>query len=145
LEELNKILEEMRPLHKAHWDEKEEEPGRPAFHPDYDTFIRYELAGRALVFTAREEGRLIGNFSLYLQPSMHTQALLATEDTLYLVPEARKGRTAARLIGFAEQAMKKLGVTEISVSVKIDNKHGRYFQMLGYGHVSNGLTKLLES
>jgi GNAT superfamily N-acetyltransferase len=146
LERLGNILEEMQVLHSAHWAEKEEEPDRPPFNPDYDTFIYYEKTGRCLVFTCRdtESKRLIGNFSLYLDRSMHTQALLATEDTLYLVPEARKGRLAARLIGYAERSMKQLGVTEINVTVKVDNKHGRYFSMLGYNHVSNGLTKLLE-
>lgn len=145
IERLEKILEEMKPLHQAHWDEKEEEPGRPGFNPNYDRFISFEKAGRAIVFTVREHGRLIGNFSLYVHESMHTRALLAQEDTLYLVPEARKGRLAARLIDYAEQALKKLGVTEINVTVKIANRHGRYFQMLGYEHVSNGLTKYLEN
>lgn len=143
-ERLQDILEEMAPLHQAHWDEKEVEPGRPGFNPDYDKFIRFEQAGRAIVFTLRKEGRLIGNFSLYLSQSMHTQALRSTEDTLYIVPEERKGRLAARLVGYAERALKRLGVTEINVTVKINNKHGRYFQMIGYRHVSNGLMKVLE-
>ena len=47
-------------------------------------------------------------------------------------------------MGYAERALKQLGVTEINVTVKINNKHGRYFQMLGYHHVSNGLMKVLE-
>ena len=120
------------------------EEGRPGFNPDYDKFIRFEQAGRALVFTLRREGRLIGNFSLYVSESMHTKALRSTEDTLYIVPDERKGRLAARLVGYAERALKQLGVTEINVTVKINNKHGRYFQMLGYHHVSNGLMKVLE-
>lgn len=144
-ERLEDILHEMQPLHQAQWDEKEAEPGRPQFNPDYDTFIRHEQAGRALVFTLRKDGRLIGNFSLYVTRSMHTQALRSTEDTLYIVPECRKGRLAARLINYGERGLKQLGVTEINVTVKVANRHGRYFQMLGYNHVSNGLTKYLEN
>lgn len=144
LERLADILEEMKPLHQSHWNEKEEEEGRPGFNPDYDTFLRHERAGRALVFTLRKEGRLIGNFSVYVSRSMHTQALRSTEDTLYILPEERKGRLAARLMGYAERVLKGLGVTELNITVKISNRHGRYFQMIGYQHVSNGLTKLLE-
>jgi N-acetylglutamate synthase-like GNAT family acetyltransferase len=143
-ERLELILAEMKPLHQAHWDEKEVEEGRPGFKPNYEKFILFEQAGRALVFTLRRDGNLIGNFSLYLSESMHTQALRSTEDTLYIIPEERKGRLAARLVGYAERALKQLGVTEINVTVKIDNKHGRYFQMIGYNHVSNGLMKVLE-
>jgi hypothetical protein len=144
-ERLEHILEEVKPLHLSHWNEKEIEEGRPQFNPDYLTFIRFERAGRAVVFTLRERGRLIGNFSLYIAQSMHTQALRSTEDTLYILPECRKGRLAGRLVAYGERGLKQLGVTEISVTVKIANKHGRYFQMLGYQHVSNGLMKVLEN
>lgn len=146
VERLRDILDEMKVLHSAHWAEKEEAPHRPPFNPDYATFIYYENTGRCLVCTVRDEKNLlIGNFSLYIERSMHTQALIATEDTLYLIPEARKGRVAQRLIDFGERALQQIGVTEINVTVKLNNKHGRFFQMLGYEHVSNGLTKLLET
>lgn len=143
-ERMEAIVKEMMPLHQAHWAETEEHRHGLEFKPDYERFIRFERAGRALVFTLRKEGRLLGNFAVYIAQSMHTQTLMATEDTLFLLPEARKGRTSARLIGYAERALKQLGVKEISVSVKLVNKAGRFFQMLGYKHVSNGLTKVLE-
>ena len=41
-------------------------------------------------------------------------------------------------------ALKSLGVKEINVSVKTVNKAGRFFRMLGYRHVENGLSKILE-
>lgn len=145
LERMADILQEMMPLHQAHWKETEEHRHGLELKPDYDKFIRHERAGRCVVFTLRKEGRLLGNFSLYLSRSMHTQTLMATEDTLFLLPEARKGRTAARFIGYAERNLKWLGVREINVSVKVVNQAGRYFQIIGYKHVSNGLTKVLEN
>src|SRR5687768_7780021 len=81
-ERLEDIIDEMRPLHQAHWAETEKHRHGIAFNPDYETFCRYERAGRCIVFTLREDGRLLGNFSLYLDRSMHTKTLLATEDTL---------------------------------------------------------------
>lgn len=144
-ERMEDILEEIKPLHQAHWKETEEHRHGLEFNPDYETFIKYERAGRCIVFTLRSGGRLMGNFALYLNKSMHTQTLFATEDTLFLVPEARKGRVAMRFIGYAEQALKQLGVREIDVSVKLVNKAGRFFQMIGYKHVENGLSKILEN
>ena len=61
------------------------------------------------------------------------------------MPEARKGRTAARFIAYAERALNQIGVgKEIDVSVKLVNKAARFFQIIGYRHTSNGLSKILE-
>jgi len=144
VERMEQIMPEMRPLHLAHWQETEAHRHGLPFQPDYATFIRYERAGRFMLFTLRCEGRLLGNCSMYLSPSAHTQTLIATEDTLFLLPEARKGRMAGKFIAYCEDALKSLGIREINVSVKTVNKAGRFFRMLGYKHVENGLNKILE-
>jgi GNAT superfamily N-acetyltransferase len=143
-ERMEDVVEEMKLLHQAHWHETETYRHGLTLNPDYDIFIRYERAGRYVLFTLRNDGRLQGNCALYLDKSTHTQTLLATEDTLYLLPQARKRRAAARFIEYCESALKSLGVKEINVSVKTVNKAGRFFRMLGYRHVENGLSKILE-
>jgi GNAT superfamily N-acetyltransferase len=143
-ERMEDVVEEMKLLHQAHWHETETHRHGLTLNPDYDMFIRYERAGRYVLFTLRNDGRLQGNCALYLDKSTHTQTLLATEDTLYLLPEARKRRAATRFIEYCENALKSLGVKEINVSVKTVNKAGRFFRMLGYRHVENGLSKILE-
>jgi GNAT superfamily N-acetyltransferase len=143
-ERMEDVVEEMKLLHQAHWDETETHRHGLTLNPDYEIFIRYERAGRYVLFTLRNDGRLQGNCALYLDKSTHTQTLLATEDTLYLLPEARKRRAATRFIEYCENALKSLGVKEINVSVKTVNKAGRFFSMLGYRHVENGLSKILE-
>lgn len=144
VERMESIVDEMRHQHLAHWQETEAHRHGLPFNPDYQTFIRYEKAGRFILFTLRCEGRLLGNCAMYLSPSAHTQTLIATEDTLYFLPEARKGRMAGKFIAYCENALKYLGVREINVSVKTVNKAGRFFRMLGYKHVENGLNKILE-
>lgn len=144
VEKMEDIIDEIKPLHIAHWGETENHRHGIEFNPDYETFFRYERAGRAVVFTLRKDGILLGNFSLYLDQSMHTKTLLATEDTLFLMPDARKGRTAMRFIAYAERGLKQIGVKEIDVSVKLVNKASRFFQIIGYRHTANGLSKILE-
>jgi N-acetylglutamate synthase-like GNAT family acetyltransferase len=143
-ERMEDVVEEMKLLHQAHWNETETHRHGLSLNPDYDTFIRYERAGRYVLFTLRNDGRLQGNCALYLDNNTHTQTLIATEDTLYLLPEARKGLAAKRFIEYCENSLKSLGVKEINVSVKTVNKAGRFFGMLGYRHVENGLSKILE-
>ncbi|ABB74740.1 GNAT family N-acetyltransferase [Nitrosospira multiformis] len=144
VERIEDITEEIKHLHRTHWNETEGHRHRLPFQPDYETFIRYEQAGRYLLFTVRSEGKLLGNCAMYLDKSAHTQTLIATEDTLYLLPEARRGTTAKRFVRYVENAMKLLGVREINITVKTVNKAARFFRLLGYRHVENGLTKILE-
>ena len=143
-ESIEGSMEEMKLLHRAHWQETEAHRHGLAFNPDYDTFVRYERAGRYVLFTVREGERLMGNCAMYLDMSAHTKTLIATEDTLYLLPEARKGRMAARFVSYMEEALKKIGAKEIVITVKTVNRAARFFRMLGYKHVENGLTKVLE-
>jgi N-acetylglutamate synthase-like GNAT family acetyltransferase len=67
-----------------------------------------------------------------------------SEDTLYLLPEARQGRTAVKFVSYVEEALKQIGAKEIVITVKTVNRAARFFRMLGYKHVENGLTKVLE-
>lgn len=145
LERMEDIKDEMKPLHLAHWKETEKHRHDLPFRPNYETFIQYERAGRYVLFTLRINGKLLGNCAMYLDLSTHTRTLIATEDTLFLMPEARKGRTASRFIHYCESALKQLGVQEICVTVKTVNKAGRFFRMHGYSHVEDGLTKILEN
>src|SRR5690242_4484079 len=94
LERIEAIAEEIKPLHRAHWEETEAHRHGLPFNPDYRAFVRYERAGRYVLLTLRRDDRLLGNCAMYLDKSTHTQTTIATEDTLYLLPEARKGRVA---------------------------------------------------
>lgn len=145
VERIESIEDEMKPLHLSHWDETEAHRHDLPFNPDYATFIHYEQAGRYILFTLRKDGQLVGNCAMYLDKSTHTQTLMATEDTLYLLPEARKGNVAKTFVGYIENSLKSLGVKEIGITVKTVNKAGLFFQRMGYRHVENGLTKVLEN
>lgn len=144
LERIENIVDEIRPLHRAHWDETEEHRHELLFNPDYKTFTRYERAGRYVLLTLRSEGKLLGNCAMYMDKSAHTQTIIATEDTLYLLPQARKGRVAGRFVAYVENTMRQFGAKEINITVKTINKAGRFFRLLGYRHVENGFTKILE-
>ena len=144
IEWIQDIAEEIKPLHRAHWNETESHRHDLPFNPDYETFIRYERAGRYVLFTLRKDGELLGNCAMYLDKSAHTQTLIATEDTLYLLPRARKGRAAIKFVAYIEKALKQIGAAEINITVKTVNTASKFFAALGYVHVENGLTKILE-
>ncbi|HEX8874783.1 MAG TPA: hypothetical protein VF780_09160 [Nitrosospira sp.] len=144
VEKMEDIADEIKPLHKAHWNETEEHRHGLELKPDYEVFCRYERAGRYILFTLRNGEKLAGNCAMYLDKSAHTQTLIATEDTLFLLREARKGRTAMRFVSYVEKSLKQIGAREICITVKTVNRAGKFFRALGYRHVEDGLVKVLE-
>jgi hypothetical protein len=78
---------------------------------------------------------------MYLCPSMHTQQLIATEDTFFLLPESRKGRNAIRLLDFVEAECKRRGAVEICMTAKLGNHAGRILELRGYSVVSRQYSK----
>lgn len=143
VEKMEDIQEEMKPLHRAHFEETEGHRHQLELKPDYDLFAKYERAGRYVLFTLRNGEKLVGDCAMYIAKSAHTQTLLSREDTLYLLPEARKGRVANRFVAYVENSLRQIGVCEINITVKTVNKAGRFFRMLGYKHTEIGLTKTL--
>ena len=103
VERIEDIAEEIKPLHRAHRDETERHRHGLPFQPGYATFIRYEQAGRYMLFTLRSEGKLSGNCAMYLDKSAHTQTTIATEDTLYLLPEGAQGQGGEPLRGVCRE------------------------------------------
>lgn len=143
-ESIESVIEEIKPLHLAHWQETEKYRAGLPFNPDYQAFIAAEQAGRYVLFTVRDAGgRLVGNCALYLNWSTHTGTLVAKEDTLFLLPDARKGGVAKEFVEYIENALSDAGVREVRLTVKTVNKVGMLMQRWGYAHVANELVKVL--
>lgn len=141
------VIEDLKVLHRRHWDETETHRNQvKELNPDYERFLEVERQGRLLVIGAidMDTGQLVGNVTLYLAKSMHTQERIATEDTLFLLPEHRRGRLGVSLIEYAETAMRHLGVTELTVDVKLVNDVGPMLERLGYQPVGTRYVKNLK-
>jgi len=144
IERMEVIIDEMKPMHQAHWDETESHRHNLELKADYKYFIASEKAGRYVLFTMRRDGKLVGNCAMYINVSKHSQTLESNEDTLYLYPEARQGRIAFKFVKYVENSLQSLGVNQINISVKLVNKASRFFRIQGYKEVEIGLTKMLE-
>lgn len=146
------VLPELHTLHEQHWSETEGARHGLQMNPDYDRMADAERAGLMLQFTARHDGKLVGNIRMYLFDDMHTQTLAAKEDTFFLLPEARKGAVAIKFWKFMEDSLRQLGVREIRTDSKVlydqdgnlTRDIGKLNRRLGYSHVSNGYLKRLE-
>lgn len=143
VERIEDVLEEIKPLHAAHWQETETYRHGIALDPDYDYMVNAERTGRFMLFTVRTNKQLVGNCMMYLTQSTHTRKWIAEEDTIFIDKEHRKGRIGIKLIQYVERVLATLRVTEIRVTVKTVNRVGDLLQALGYQHTANQLIKVL--
>ena len=130
IEPISTVWDELVRNGWAHWQETQMHADGEPFNPLYERYARY---GDALtVFTARDDGELVGNCMMYLVQSMHTQRLKAMEDTWYLKPEYRKGRNAIEFYKFVEAEMKRRGATKCHMTAAPENGACRIMEYLGF-------------
>ena len=129
VEPLTDAWPELVEMHQQHW--REIEAHRGPFAPELERYLVHERLGGFVLFTARDDGRLVGSLGVFLIPSRHTQRLIASEDYLYLRPEYRRGWNAAKLIATAEQYCWNRGAEEIEVMATGD-RVGALLRALDY-------------
>jgi hypothetical protein len=146
VERFRDIVEEIHPLHVAHWGETEGYRHGLEMKPDYARLVDGEWRGQLVQFTVREtvSNALVGNLRVYLHRSTHTGGLVGTEDTLYLSPSARRGFNALRFLRFAEGILERLGVEEMMATPKRANNAGALLRRLGYLHVADQYSRILK-
>jgi len=144
IEQFDDCWDEIIENAEKHWFETEQYRHGQKFNPDKERYLQYEKAGIYIQFTARDKGKLAGHCGMYVMKSMHTQEVIATEDTWFLLPEYRKGRNAIKMYNFVEDEMKKRGVIEIMMTAKLGNKSNRIMEYLGYEWVARQFSKHLR-
>lgn len=146
VERMRDVVEEIKPLHLAHWQETETHRHRQSLNPNYAELIAHERAGQYVLFTVRDaDKRLVGNCAVYIFRSNHTQELEATEDTMFVLKEVRKGRElGVAFFQYCERMLLGLGVTEATFKVKILNAVWRRWRRLGYEIVAYEMSKQLR-
>jgi hypothetical protein len=142
VEPLAACWNEVMELAAQHYEETEGYHRGQPFAPRFERYEEYDKAGWFFMATARDEGLLVGNAGFYVTPSMHSQLLIATEDTVFLTPAARKGRNGIRFVQFVEAECVQRGATEIGMTAKFANKAaGRILEYLKYQPTSMQYTK----
>ena len=125
VEAIAPIWDEFEALAYLHWQDAQQHRGNT--EPFILSRLRYESAnqnGFLRVLTARQDGRLVGYLVLYVTASMHSQVPMAVEDTFFLHPLHRGGRTALRFLEFMEAQCRAWGVQRLLCSCEASNDTG---------------------
>lgn len=143
VERFRQVLEELHPLHVAHWRETEKHRHGLPLDPDYRQMALRERLGELMQFTVRRDARLCGHLRVYLGRSLHSGTVFAEEDTLYVAPEHRGGWVGMHLLRYAQQCLQALGVRELRADSKLVNKADVLMRRLGYQAVATKFVKVL--
>lgn len=125
------LFDEITPLLQAHWEEIRHYPDIP-LDPDWNAYLNIQDAGRLRVFTARREGVLVGYAIYFVGPHPHYKStVFAVQDILFVRPELRGG-AGAKLILWADQALKDEGVQVVVQHVKMKHDFSPMLERMGY-------------
>ena len=144
VERYDDCLDELKGLHAAHWLETEKYRHSLPLDPDYLGFLRMEMAGQLLLFTIRKDGELVGQSTMKLNRSMHSQTMVAHEDSLFLRADQR-GNAFVMLsfIKYGLGVMEGFGVREVRLSSKLINGADKLMVRAGFTPFALQLVKML--
>lgn len=132
-ERLNSFKDEIKPLIEKHWEEIALNQDTIKLNPDWDTYYKLEAMGFFKAYTARVDGKLVGYFTIIATKGLHyADHVFAATDIIYISPEYRKGRAGYGLIKFAEQQLKKDGVSILAINTKDHAPFDKLLQGMGY-------------
>lgn len=143
---LCEVVQEVQPLLDAHYLELAKHQDRVKLDVRWEHYAALEAAGSFLVFTAREDGILIGYSAFFSSPHPHYAGLrLVSNDVLFLDKAHRVGRTGIRLIKFCEEQVAALypGDTCLTWHAKEQTPLAGMLHRIGYGTQDIVLSKLL--
>lgn len=134
-EKARDLKDEIQPLLAENW--KDVQGGYPdsTLGPKYEFYFGLEDAGALRIFTARVDGRLAGYAIVFLTTHPHREDdLVGSIDSLFVLREFRHSESAKRLLHFAEETLRVLGVYSLTMVARYKRLE-RWLGMAGYTQV----------
>lgn len=124
------VWPEIYPLFEKHWEEIGEYKDIP-LNPDFEAYKKLDEIGMMRVYTAREDGVLVGYCVFFVNPNLHykntTQAL---QDVMFIKKE-RRG-FGKKFMEWSDEQLRGEGVDVIHRYMSTDNNFGVLLERIGY-------------
>lgn len=119
IERISDMVDEIAVLHEEHYKETEKLYLDPDFLPDYERYKRLEEEKQFVVFTVRENWKMIGYLQYYVFRDMHTASVLTAREDAYFITKQHRGRgLASPLLQYAEECLYQLGCRYVGMTSK---------------------------
>lgn len=143
---IDDIYEDCQPLIAQHWKEIALNQDKIKLNPNWDAYRALEGIGAFRIFTARDNGKLVGYFAVFVEPNLHYQDhLFARNDVLFLHEDYRKGFCGVRLIRFAEKCLKDDGVSVLLLGTTVQRDFSVLLERLDFTKTETIYTKYLRA
>jgi len=144
VENVKTILTEGLELLVKHWEMIAINKDKIQLKPNVAAYLELERVGIIKVFTARDNGLLVGYIVFFVQPSLHyMDHIFASNDILFIHPDHRKGSAGIRLIKYAESKLKEQGVSVVMINTKTHAPFDPILNRLGYQNTERLHTKYI--
>ena len=134
VEAWSKALPELRGLFPLLWADVAIDKDKFVAECDEEKYAALEKIGMLHLVTARDEGRLVGFFLVFLTPNAHYkgQGLMAFTDMYFILDAFRGGPDGARLFTFMEETLREKGVVKAYTSHKLHRDRSAMLKFLGW-------------
>ena len=126
------LFKEMFPLLEEH--EEELNVLNCGLDVDLQMYVKAVAAKQIAIYTARQEGELVGYAVYWIKRHPHYNVLVADADVIFLRKDYRVGSTGIKLLRFSEDKLKEKGINVIVQRTKKHKDLGRLFKFLKYEH-----------
>lgn len=127
---LCEVVQEVGPLLQAHHAEM---GSNMPLDPDWQQYTLLEQMGRFLIFTGRDDDKLVAynafHLIRHLQSRQFTQAM---NDVFYVAPEVRRGITAMRFLNYCDGQLTAEGARQIVYFASPHNNLAPLLHRIGY-------------
>lgn len=145
-EPLFPFWDEAQDLFILHWKEIAQSKNAIKLEPDTDKYKQLEKAGVLEVFTARDNGKLVGYGVFITHQHLHYKSSKSADsDLLYLLPSHRNGWAGYRLIKFCFEQLHNISrVQRIFWRMKQHRNFSKLIERLGGKHHEHVYTTVKE-
>lgn len=131
---------EVEPLYRQHYAEMQARLARDGieisdYNPRLNRYFASFADGGLINYIVRFDGAVVGYSNVYITHDMHNCDMIAQEDTIYILPEHRKG-IGKKLIKFALADLQARGVKRMVISPVTDTRVGKIFARMGFKTVA---------
>lgn len=144
-ERYGEVIDDIKPLLAEHHRELALYQDDIPLDPDFDLYEQLDRSGVLRVYTARDNGRLIG-YAIFVVRERHGHYAhrWAVNDILFIVPERRTLGVGSGLFDFFEADLREGGPVVVHIETKAEHPELAFLlQSRGYGMVGPSFGKRL--
>jgi L-amino acid N-acyltransferase YncA len=132
VEPLMDVLDDLKVLFPAHYEELALDKDKVPLDPDYGIYKNLALQNMILCVTLRENGKIIGYFVGFIKPHLHYRTCLTlTMDIFYVRQDKRAGFNGVKLFRAVEAEARRIGVQRWFMGSKNHKASVALFKRIG--------------